>query len=143
MSQTRAAVPPEMRERLPATLEAAEAVCLRARGRLASYLAPRTLFAVELVLREALANAVLHGCAGRPEHIVVCEVLPAEDRVTLLVEHDGPGFDWRRALARPGSPRALSGRGLEIIQQYSSQLTFDDSGRQMTITCLLQQGGSD
>lgn len=111
--------------------DAVEALCgfLRARQ-----LGP-VLFAVELLAREAFLNAVLHGCGGDPGRLVLAELRVLDDRLTLRVEDDGPGFDWRKALAAaPAMPDTEHGRGLFILKSYADELAFSSLGNALCIT---------
>src|ERR1700688_1584430 len=51
-------------------------------------------FEIEMALREALANAILHGCKGDPAKKVECSVTGDRDEGILIVVRDpGSGFD--------------------------------------------------
>ena len=51
-------------------------------------------FEIEMALREALANAILHGCKGDPGKKVECSVTGDQDQGILIVVRDpGNGFD--------------------------------------------------
>jgi anti-anti-sigma factor len=131
----------EWKEQIPATIEQAEELCLRARSFLAGYLAAGDLFAAELLLREAATNAVIHGCGCNRRLTVRCELHVTQDNLFLLVAHDGAGFDWRAAFANPEDPEGISGRGLAILNRYAAGLQFDRTGRQLILTRKLTAGG--
>ena len=51
-------------------------------------------FEIELALREALANAIVHGCKADPAKKIECTVTGDKNRGILIVVRDpGPGFD--------------------------------------------------
>lgn len=52
-------------------------------------------FAPELLLREVLTNAVVHGCHTDPRKQVCCSLRVKGGRVLIAVEDTGDGFDWR------------------------------------------------
>src|ERR1700686_966515 len=47
-------------------------------------------FEIEMALREALANAILHGCKGDPTKGIECSVTGDKDKGILIVVRD-PG----------------------------------------------------
>jgi serine/threonine-protein kinase RsbW len=91
-------------------------------------------FEIETALREALANAIRHGCAGdetkRVELVVACE----ESRGMLIVVRDpGPGFDPGH-IASPTFGHNLyrhHGRGIYLINQLMDEVSFDRGGTEI------------
>jgi len=97
-----------------ASLQDVDSVCLRLRALMADrLLASRDVFAVELLTREALTNAVRYGPEGG--HVTLRFRLGCRAAV-LSVDDEGPGFDWRAYLARPEDDEATGGRGLRIYR---------------------------
>jgi serine/threonine-protein kinase RsbW len=91
-------------------------------------------FEVETALREALANAIKHGCGGDTSKRVRCCVACDESRGMLIVVSDpGRGFDP----ANVPSPLlgqqlyAEHGRGLYLINQLMDEVWFSDGGTQI------------
>ena len=91
-------------------------------------------FEVETALREALANAIIHGC-GRDaskevEFVVACD----EDRGMLIVVRDpGDGFD-PAALPSPIQGQeifATHGRGIFLINQLMDEVRFEKGGTEI------------
>lgn len=93
-----------------------------------------SLFEVKLLLREALLNAVLHGNAQDATRTVRLDLLPGDGRLTLEVEDQGPGFDWRSGLASQAPPEATSGRGLTILKLYADDVHFNAAGNKVILT---------
>jgi len=89
---------------------------------------------VEIVLREALANAIKHGCGNDPSKSVQCCVALEDDGEILIVVRDpGPGFD-PKAVANPLSDAGLmkeSGRGIFLINQFMDEVRYEDEGREL------------
>ncbi len=57
--------------------------------------------AIETAVKEALANAIKHGCCGDSTKFVQCSVGVEDDHsVSIVVSDPGPGFDTRAA-SRP------------------------------------------
>ncbi|MBC3924992.1 fused response regulator/phosphatase [Pseudomonas lurida] len=63
------------------------------------------------------------------------QVVPTEagGRLTLRVEDSGPGFDVEQVLARPLGIDRLSGRGLSLVRQLSSDVRWSDGGRSVCV----------
>lgn len=123
----------EVSEQIPASLEAMESLCLRLRGFLEEGLHDAELFAAELLLRELLTNAVCHGCAGDHRRHVRCDVRLAAGALSLIVEDEGKGFDWRAALARSPDTTGTSGRGMAILRLYATELRFNEAGNRVEL----------
>ena len=91
-------------------------------------------FEIETALREALANAVLHGCKGDATKEIHCEVTcEADGSVQLLVRHPGEGFD-PSALSNPlehENIMADHGRGIYLIRHLMDEVQYSDGGREI------------
>lgn len=89
---------------------------------------------VEIALREALANAIEHGCRNDPSKSVQCCVAVEEDGELLIVVRDpGPGFDVASIpspLEGPGLTKE-SGRGVFLINQFMDEVRYEDEGREV------------
>ena len=96
-------------EREPSRLDAAfsselvhvEETCRAVRGLLADHRLSPLSFACDLVLRELLNNAVLHGNRNNPELAVECLVLITDRALVLEVADQGEGFAWRERFPPP------------------------------------------
>jgi anti-sigma regulatory factor (Ser/Thr protein kinase) len=67
-------------------------------------------------------------------------LIPGE--VTYVIRDEGPGFDSSR-VPDPRNPKNLlkpSGRGLMLIRTFMDQVTFNDTGNEVTITKRRAQG---
>jgi len=82
-------------------------------------------FEIETALREALANAIEHGCQGDCSRMVECCVACDESRGMLIVVRDpGPGFD-PASLPSPIHGQNLyadHGRGIYLINQLMDEV---------------------
>ena len=97
-------------------------------------------FELTLVLREALANAVVHGSAqGEPVRLAVTF---AGDEVSIAVQDGGPGFDWRRHGGAVPPPEVTSGRGLSIMKSYADEVSFNERGNAVYLRKKLRQKGA-
>lgn len=91
-------------------------------------------FGLNLALREALSNAMLHGCAGRPGAKVFCELTLMDNVLTVLVRDPGPGFDWRALPKREPEPDDEHGRGFHLIRSHADTLRFNEAGNELTFS---------
>ena len=123
----------ELRTALPATLEAIEAFFVEFRRRCQSLPGWATCFATELLVREALTNAVVHGCGADPGKQVRCTLRLNDRRLFIAVEDDGHGFDWRAASSGAASFPDCSGRGIEILRRYATRVRYNDRGNVVTM----------
>jgi serine/threonine-protein kinase RsbW len=91
-------------------------------------------FEVETAIREALANAVLHGCGEDPECTVQISVACDEERGMLVVVRDpGPGFDPEK-IPSPVEGQQLfehHGRGIYLISQLMDEVSFGQGGTEI------------
>jgi anti-sigma regulatory factor (Ser/Thr protein kinase) len=89
---------------------------------------------VELAVREALANAIRHGCGGDPTKHVQCSVTyDARGEVGIVIRDPGPGFE-PAAVPDPMHGENVfksSGRGVYLINQLMDEVGFRDGGREV------------
>ena len=91
-------------------------------------------FAIELLLREALNNAVLHGCRQNPGLSFACQLSISEQSGIIEVSDDGPGFDWRSQPQISLDETSESGRGLHIYARYATAIKYNDAGNCVSLT---------
>ncbi len=123
----------EVRRTLPATLAAVERFFQELRGACRCVTEQPNGFTVELLAREALTNAVIHGCKGNPAALVRCTVRMRRNGAVIFVADSGEGFDWREASRRRAGDDACSGRGLQIYAEYATRLRFNSKGNGVAI----------
>ena len=91
-------------------------------------------YEIELALREALANAIIHGCKRDPAKKVACCVACDVSRGMLIVVRDpGPGFD-PASLPNPVVGQNIfsdHGRGLYLITQFMDEVRFERGGTEI------------
>jgi serine/threonine-protein kinase RsbW len=91
-------------------------------------------FEIELVLSEALTNAIKHGSAHDPLKQVQCCVACDHARGMLIVVRDpGPGFD-PASIPSPVMGQNLfstSGRGIYLINQLVDEVRFEKGGTEI------------
>ena len=91
-------------------------------------------FEVETAIREALANAIVHGCREDARKMVQFCVACDQTRGMLIVVRDpGPGFDPAQ-LPSPlaGEPLFRShGRGIYLINQLMDEVRLERGGTEI------------
>ena len=118
-----------------ADIERIDDVCKEVTGLVKDIqLTRKDCFAIELLLREALVNAVVHGNQEDPQKMVCCRLEITADEVRIEVTDEGPGFDWQAEKTHRKNPLAESGRGLAIYDLYATASTFNETGNQVTLT---------
>ncbi len=89
---------------------------------------------VELALREALDNAVVHGNQEDPEtrvHIR-CRCWPGKE-ISIVVTDQGKGFDFEK-IAGSGitsAPDSEHGRGIQLMKAYMDEVHFERGGSEV------------
>ena len=130
----------ELRMTLPATLEAVEEFFVEFHRRSQAMMARANCFAAELLVREALTNAVVHGCGSDPRKRVHCSLRLRRGRLLIAVADEGGGFDWRAARCASAGLSDDSGRGMEILRRYANHVRFNDKGNLVTIIRQIEGG---
>jgi len=93
------------------------------------------LFAVEMGLEEAFANAIHHGNHDDPQKKIFFSYQLSENLIRIQIEDEGEGFDLA-TLADPRDPANLeraSGRGVCLIFNFMSRVTYSECGKQITM----------
>jgi serine/threonine-protein kinase RsbW len=129
-----------MRISLPACLEAVDRFCADLGVMLRPWVPDRERPAIELLLREALTNAVRHGNGSAAEGRVHCEIAALEGGMRIRVADDGEGFDWRQRLGSGQEPLAETGCGLPMLNSYANQVSFGEKGNEVQLVHLFGQG---
>ena len=108
-----------------------EAVELVTRHCLAGHTATRTIrFRLQVVLSEALANAILRGNQEALDKWVDVRAELRSDIIRLFVTDEGPGFD-PSAVPEPIEPEQIDeagGRGLFLIRKLVDAVQFNEQG---------------
>ena len=90
--------------------------------------------AIETALREALANAIVHGCGNDASRRVQCCVACDESRGMLIVVRDpGEGFDPAQVPSPVVGENVFSshGRGIFLINQLMDHVEFAHGGTEI------------
>lgn len=116
-----------------AEIENIDAVCWEAKNFLHTLNIQRN-FEVILPLREALMNAVTHGCKEVPHKRIICEISMDEFHIVIRVKDRGNGFDWQAINSGVPKVDQMNGRGISIMKHYCSNVKFNEKGNEVVIT---------
>jgi serine/threonine-protein kinase RsbW len=110
-----------------------DSLCLEIRNLLESTGLSAEVFPVELLLRESLNNAIIHGNCCNCEKKIQTEVRIGRKWVVLSVADEGPGFDHKNARKSMPGPDDIHGRGLAIYDIYAHRVAFNSTGNQVRL----------
>jgi serine/threonine-protein kinase RsbW len=85
---------------------------------------------IEIALREALANAVVHGNHEDPGRQVYVSCRCGTDEVSLVIRDEGQGYDLGE-LPDPTAPENISsshGRGIYLMKNLMDEVCFERNG---------------
>jgi serine/threonine-protein kinase RsbW len=118
---------------IPSRLDLVDSVC----GRIQRFLVQNRLaehcFDMELLAREFLNNAILHGNRSVVRKKVLVEISIGSKWIRLQIADQGNGFSWRSQLHKSPDDTASRGRGLLIGANYSDRMTFSRKGNRVTL----------
>jgi serine/threonine-protein kinase RsbW len=91
-------------------------------------------FEIELALREALENAVVHGNQEDSEtkvHIR-CRCWPGKE-ISIVVTDQGKGFDFGKIVGNgiASDPESEHGRGIQLMKAYMDDVHFERGGSEV------------
>ena len=89
--------------------------------------------AIETALREALTNAVRHGCSCDPSKLVLCSMVFGNADVLIVVSDPGSGFNPEH-IPDPTEGENIfenHGRGIYLIHQLMDEVSFKRSGAEI------------
>jgi serine/threonine-protein kinase RsbW len=95
----------------------------------------RDHFGVQMVLEEALTNAIRHGNRNDPARLVRAQARASEEKFFLSVEDEGDGY-VPTAVPDCTSDENLErfgGRGMLLIHAYMEKVSFNDRGNRITM----------
>jgi len=87
------------------------------------------LFAVNLGMREAMANAVRHGNKYDTGKLVSMELDISRDPwLCMKISDQGAGFEWMQVQDQVVPDEADHGRGLSIMRTYFDRFSYNEKG---------------
>lgn len=131
-------------ETIASRLSEVDSLCLKIRDMLYANDLGEVCFGVELLARECLSNAVIHGNKGIADKSVRLSLSVGRQWIRLQVDDEGEGFDWRKLRRRRSDANDTSGRGIELYELYAARVRFSRQGKQITLwISKLQQAGKE
>ena len=96
----------------------------------------RLRFRLQIVLAEAIANAILRGNREDGDKSVDVRAMLLDEEVRLYVTDQGPGFDPRTIpdSLHPGHLEEPNGRGLFLMRHLADGIVFNREGNSVCIT---------
>ncbi len=110
-----------------------DSLCSRAKTMMETRGECEHAFAVDLLLREFVNNAILHGHRGETDRQATVLLKVSRDWIKIQVTDQGPGFDWRARKKVPPDTDATSGRGLAIGLHYAQRMRYNFRGNRVTL----------
>jgi len=87
------------------------------------------LFAVNLGMREAMANAVRHGNKYNLDKLVSMELdISRDEWLRMKISDQGPGFEWVQVQDQVVPDEADHGRGMSIMRTYFDRFSYNKEG---------------
>lgn len=129
-----------LRLKMPSTLAAIDQLCALARPWLEENGLHEDWFAVMLLLRESLNNAVKHGNGSDPALLVDCRLRKGPRWLDISVGDCGAGFDWERFSTHQACCADTCGRGLEIYRLYADKVFFNRRGNRVLLRLEMRKG---
>src|ERR1700738_4418987 len=95
---------------------------------------PGEEFDIELALREALDNAVVHGNQEDPETKVHIRYrCQPGNEISIVVTDQGKGFDFEKIVGNgiTWDPASEHGRGIQLMKAYMDDVHFERGGSEV------------
>lgn len=124
---------------IPASYKDVDLFCKKVEEAIKKKSMDEELFGLQLMLREGLINAVKHGCSNDYSLKIDCSLKIYDNEYIIEIEDPGNGF-YGGVTMQKVCLKDTSGRGLSIIQKYSSSFFFNDKGNKLTIRKSLNNG---
>lgn len=118
---------------VPSRLEEVDGLCAEAKDMLLHHGLALFCFPVDLLTREFMNNAILHGNRRDPGKMVTFMLKIARKWISLTIADEGQGFRWRKARRTRAEETDTSGRGLSIGALYANHMVFNRSGNKVTL----------
>lgn len=128
-------IPFRMKLSLPCDIDAIEPVVHQVMEAVSeTNCVPGSHFEVDLALREALANAVIHGCAkDAKKEVQVCVACAESYGILIVIRDPGAGFD-PNSIPSPVESQSIHsshGCGIFLINQLMDEVQFGSGGSEI------------
>lgn len=117
----------------PASFAGIDDCCTALDSFLTEHKLEKCIFKTELVAREALNNAVIHGCRHKNGSKIEVSIRLEPRFIHLTIKDSGPGFDYAHTHGSTENVDKPSGRGLAIFDQYTDEYRYSENGSKIEI----------
>jgi anti-sigma regulatory factor (Ser/Thr protein kinase) len=118
---------------MPSELSRVDGICQETHALLHAHQQAALVFTMDLLLREFLNNAIIHGNKNVHAKQVQAALRIGRKWVVLRIRDEGRGFKWRKASQRLPDETATSGRGLMIGKAYAGRMRYNQAGNEITL----------
>jgi anti-sigma regulatory factor (Ser/Thr protein kinase) len=122
-----------LQQRISSRLEEAESLFLRIRSFTREAGLTSLSFPIELLARECVVNAIVHGNRKLADNFVEVSLRIGRKWIRLEVSDDGSGFSWQHAGQKVFTVRSCSGRGLRLCGLYADRVRFNRRGNRIEL----------
>ncbi len=117
---------------LPANIESIDWAEQRALKFIETHNVETDIFALRIIIRESMANAIVHGCGKRSDKIIQFELQIDDNKIIMRIKDPGRGFNWKQVM-KYNDILADRGRGLPIMEIYSDEMYFNEKGNELVL----------
>jgi len=125
--------PSSLRQTITSRVDEAEGLFLRIRHFLLSAGLSSLCFQVELLARECVMNAIVHGNQKVADNPVEISILVGPKWIRLQVSDQGAGFSWQNSGKKRPTSGSCSGRGLRLCRLYADRVRFSRRGNRIAL----------
>jgi len=123
--------------RMSSALEKIDAACELVMRFLEKLGMERHVFEVQLLTREALINAIIHGSGNDRGKTIDYGIRLDGNCLIMEVEDPGDGFNWPARLGKEPNMSSESGRGLFIMKEYATAIVYNAKGNRLILSKLI------
>jgi serine/threonine-protein kinase RsbW len=127
---------------LPSRIEAIEDAAIAAAEFVSrSGIEPESAFGIDMAVREAVTNAVLHGNRQDESKLVVIQFKSSASAIEISVRDEGSGFN-PESVPDPTDPRNLlktSGRGILFMRTFMDEVSWSHHPEGGTVVRMVKQ----
>ncbi len=127
---------------LPSRIEAIEDAAIAAAEFVSrSGVEPESGFGIDMAVREAVTNAVLHGNRQDESKLVVVQFKSSASAIEISVRDEGSGFN-PESVPDPTDPRNLlktSGRGILFMRTFMDEVSWSHHPEGGTVVRMVKQ----
>jgi len=110
-------------------------------------LSSKTLFELNLIMEEVLANVISYGYGDNQRHEIVVRADLRDGELVIEVEDDGRPFNPLQIpppdLERPLERRKIGGLGLHLVRELTNSIAYDRKGDKNRLVVRKKIEGTD